>query len=201
LPDTDPSSRAAVRQLARSIADSVTREPSQMVEFRKKYCCGGVIRFERYPQAPEVGQALSQLNFGEIAREPLEFGNQIIIPQRVDPSTLPSEVRHDVSFSGPVDTINLLGRVDSATTRDQLRELVAKAQAGLDLDHASAARLSELHEEATRSVVDATVPEERQAALEGLQASLQTLLGPEKYSQYRKLLEAQVEHVMLEMDP
>jgi hypothetical protein len=87
-PEASASSRQAVSRKAQMLADLAAREPARFDELRALNCCTDVLSWREGPEFAEVGPVLDELEFGEIAKTPVETIGQIVVPRRLDPALL-----------------------------------------------------------------------------------------------------------------
>jgi len=91
----DPAELEAARLKALETVGTVRlaleEHPDRLKEFQDAYCCDRVQRWVEGRGQPELTQLLDSLAFGEIAKEPIQLGGDLLLVKRLDPTRLPPE--------------------------------------------------------------------------------------------------------------
>lgn len=83
--------KAATLEKAKSLRRILEAAPKRFAEFQSTYCCERVRRWTqgRMLDVPLLTPIVDALALGEVAPEPVFYGNRYLLVKRLDPSTLP----------------------------------------------------------------------------------------------------------------
>jgi hypothetical protein len=190
-----PHSKHATLERARAAAARIVAEPSAFSSLQTEYCCKSTFSAVEGRDVARLVQLLAGLREGEVARDPLEFGREYLLPKLVargvhkgalpDRFELPSPVVLDLDYWLP--------ELEPALFEASLRMLGEKAVFTLSLDTGKAEQLRQEHELSGK-------PQDRLGAFKQFQGRVQRLLGATEYERYRQLMLTQIEELVLRLD-
>jgi hypothetical protein len=191
---TEPDSRASVLRNMQRLAAEVGSDGARFDALQKEYCCDGVEQWTEGQGAPFAERALSLLDYGQIAAEPVSSSGAYAIVKRQQPTPeaasaalleLPAPERPDLRYLAFTARLNYRLPLVGKHARDEL---------GLDAD--TAAELVRIHEVAGASE-EPDSGAERVARFEGFLQSVRALVGQERFGRYSELLTKQLEELLL----
>jgi parvulin-like peptidyl-prolyl isomerase len=201
LPDTDPGSRKATEEKARSLAVLLAADPKRFSELQREYCCKVVARVIEGRYLAPVEAALARLEIGEVSRTPVPFYGGYMIIQRVDPSllTAPPTTSFDLPSPAEPDLAYLLRVHDASFVENHWKVVGEQAQALLGLAEPVSGQL--LHEHEMAGQLQGKSPAEKLKVLEEQQARIQKLLEPTQHVRYRQVLNQSIEPLLFNAIP
>jgi PPIC-type PPIASE domain len=85
LPEGTPGSRSAVKARAEQLAAEVQGDPRRYDDLRREHCCAEPLGVIEGRESPELEHVLAQLQFGQVAAQPIEWASVFyLIPRRVE---------------------------------------------------------------------------------------------------------------------
>lgn len=193
----DPAARASVLAQAMELSQLLRTAPSRFAELQAEICCLYPEHWLEGRGSPALTTALSRLEPGQIADEPILSEHSYVIPKRIEPpAQRPVATRYDLPDPDAPDILSLVGGRDGAFLRDELRSLGEEVIAGLPLPEPTAKQVTDLHGSSAR-FQGLETPESRVAAFNTLMNDVKGLLGPETYPRYLALVAAHFEGVLL----
>jgi hypothetical protein len=196
-PAPDPSSKSAVLEQASALARELRENPTRFAELQKEHCCEYSEDWIEGRGTPALTAALSGLEVGQLATQPVQSESSYVIPRRVE---VPAGDHPPTLFELPEPrTPNIVALVksrDDAFLKGELQSLGDEVLAGLALPDPLAARVTALHRDEAR-FVGLTTPEARVGAFNALLSDMKGLLEPSSYPRYLALVDGHFERLLL----
>jgi hypothetical protein len=115
---TDTRSRASALERATELSLILQKQPERFDELQREGCCSYAVQWPDGRGWPPLMAVLKQLEPGQIAASPVDFGLSYIVPKRVLPTPAP---QLDVKFDLPVPSApDRNGRLDAVSDAPRL---------------------------------------------------------------------------------
>jgi hypothetical protein len=192
----DPAAKASVLAKATEYALELRRSPARFAELSQLSCC-------EYPEtwvdgrgSPPLTNALSRLQPGEIASEPIQSEYSYVIPKRIEPPpSQPIVASYELPEPRVPDIQAVVGARDNAFLRTHLQSIGDEVLAADIWPKEVASRLATLHRSDQRFPA-AGSPEVRLEAFRALLEEVKSLTGPSTYPRYVDLVNAHFERLL-----
>jgi parvulin-like peptidyl-prolyl isomerase len=198
--DDQEHSRAGALRLATDLARQLRADPSKFDGLLRQYCCDKTDQWTLGRGPVGVSPALDRLSFGEIAADPVEANWSYVIPQRIDPSSLPDPpppLYELPSPKGP-DLETLVKSGNGAVLAIYTRFFATDLQKLLSLPRAEVEEIAHQIEQLAASFEkNATNPSARVESVRAAISHLQTRLGPKDYEVFDTFLTSWSTRVVL----
>jgi parvulin-like peptidyl-prolyl isomerase len=193
----DPSSPVAVLAKATELSLQLRADPLRFEGLRKETCCSYSEQWDEGRGSPALTEALSRLEPGQIAREPIRSEFSYVIVKRVEPTARhATPTRFDLPQPNAPDILRVIRARDDTFLKDEIRHVGEKVASQMRLPESAARQVAELHGGPGR-FEGLKTPESRGEAFSSLLTDMEEVLGPDMYPRYRALVDAHFTNVLL----
>jgi hypothetical protein len=197
IAEGEPRSRSQVKKHVQVLLDELADHPDRFADYQQRYCCAEVRTWRDGSGDAPLTLAIARLRIGEREPQPLEALSSFRIVRRaVLPPPLPlGPIVYELPDPKQPDLGALIRQgLSVGDTMTGLRRVVEDTRRALQLDSATAARLTALHDIEGRLAADDALPYKTIAELfDGVRA----LLGNEGNERYRAILNRYFEALIL----
>lgn len=179
-----------VWQVARDLAESLRKDPSQFEALQKKYCCSENQSWTLGRGPVGLVPVLDKLAFGAIAGEPLRGEGLVWIPKRLDPASVPEEPgpRYELPNPRAPDFDRMIRDAEGHGLVAMTHLFAAEVKRAVHFEGSAATEVPK-RLDALAAIFDKnlTDPAARVRAFHQMLSDMKTLLGPQ-YGQFEAFM-------------